>query len=69
MKLLTRTQVVIGVVGMIPIDVQLVVVPVHVRNVAISIARTRLLPDLIHFTENLLQNFLSLSDSIFGIFL
>ena len=35
------TQVVVGIAMVVPVDVQLVVVPVHVRHVAIGIARTR----------------------------
>ena len=38
-KLLTRTEIVVGVAGIVPVDVQLAVVtvPVHTRNVAIGI--------------------------------
>ncbi len=41
-KLLTSAQIVIGVVGIVPIDVHLAIVPVHIRHIAILVARTRL---------------------------
>ena len=43
-KLLTGTEIVVGVVRIVPVHVDLAVVPVpvHVRNVAVLIARTRL---------------------------
>jgi len=41
LKLLARTQVAIGIVGIVVIDLQLAVVPVDVRHIAIRIARTR----------------------------
>ena len=70
MKLLTRTQVVISIAWIVPIDIQLaIIVPVHIRHITIIIARTRLLPDPIHFTENFLQNFLRLSDSVSEFFM
>jgi hypothetical protein len=61
LKLLARTQIVIGIVSIVPIDIHLVVIPVHVRNIAIVIARTRYLPASIRLTDNLLQNYLRLT--------
>jgi len=40
-KLLARTQVRIGLVGIVPVDVELAVIPVDIRNVAIRVTRTR----------------------------
>ena len=38
-KLLTRTEIAVGIAGIVPVDVQLAVVavPVHARNVAVGI--------------------------------
>ena len=43
-KLLTSTEIVVGIVWIIPVDADfsVVPVPVHVRHVAILITRTRL---------------------------
>lgn len=36
---MTGAQVVVRIVGVVPVDVELVVVPVHVRDIAIGVAR------------------------------
>jgi len=48
----TRTQVIAGIGRVVPIDIQLVVVPVDVRNIAVRIARTRILLNSVYLTEN-----------------
>lgn len=58
-KLLTGTQVVIGVVGIAPVDLELVSVPVGVRHITVVIARTRLIAWFHPFiTDNLWQDYL-----------
>lgn len=42
-KLLTGTEVAVGVVRVVPVDLELVPVPVGVRHIAVLIARTRLI--------------------------
>ncbi len=41
---LTSPDIRIPVVGIVPVDLELVVVPVRVRDIAVRIARTALLP-------------------------
>ena len=48
----TGTDFVIVIVGVVPVDLELVVVPVAVRHVAIRVTRARYLPDFIHVTDN-----------------
>ena len=52
---LTSTDVVVGVITIVPVHVEPVVVPVTVEHIVI---RIELLPDLVCFTDNLLQNYL-----------
>ena len=53
MKLLARTEVIVPVVGVSVVHVQLavVLVPVHVRDVAIRVTRPSVLPSSIHSPE------------------
>lgn len=53
------TNVVIGIVRMVVVDLEPVIVPVDVRNIAVVVARTRLLAGSVKITGNLLQNRLS----------
>ena len=72
LKLLTGTNIVVAIVGMVVVDVDLAIVRIEVdiRHIAIAIARTRsLLSDFIHFTDNLFQNYLRLTPLRRGIFL
>jgi hypothetical protein len=46
------TQVGIGIGRVVPVDVDLVVVEIDVRHVAIRVVRTRILLNSIYFTEN-----------------
>ena len=57
----TGPEIVIVVVGVVPIHVDLAIVriEVDVRNIAIAIARTRFLSNFFHFTDNFIQNYLS----------
>jgi len=54
----TGPKVVVPVVRVVPVDVDLAVVgvPVHVRHVAVRVARTRVLLVSVQFTNNLFQN-------------
>ncbi|MEK7193346.1 MAG: hypothetical protein AAB652_00990 [Patescibacteria group bacterium] len=46
----TDADIVVPIVGIVPVDVQVVVVPVHVRHVVIRIPRTCVLSDSIRIT-------------------
>jgi hypothetical protein len=56
---LTSTQVLVLIVGIVPVHLELIVVPVGVWHVAIGIARAVILSYFFHITRNLLQNSLS----------
>lgn len=56
----TGTKVVVAVVWIVPVHLQvrIVGVPVHVRDVTIRVTRAHVLPISFHYTNNLLQNYL-----------
>ena len=60
-KLLTRTQVVIRIAGIVPVDLELAAVPVGVRHITITVVRTRLLSGSVRITDNLFQSYLRLT--------
>jgi len=59
------TEIAVPILGVAPVDIQLAVVgiPVHVRNVAVGVPGARILSVSFHFTESLSQNFLGSTSS------